>query len=143
MRAIGVLAMFIISLTACGQKAVEPLAPDHPVLGRWTITTTDGACSETYRFRTDKTAFVTSCDEVAELRYELSSKVSAKGFYRWEYTIVTDNGKKDCSGKIMKAGDTATWFIQLDSSKEMLTVCLDESTAACLGPLRRLRGGDS
>jgi hypothetical protein len=120
-----------------------PLAEDHPVLGSWKMTAKSGPCSEIYRFLPDGTVAVTSGDEVAEVASEIASAPSPKGFYRWTQTIVKDNGKKDCSGKIARVGDAFTWFIQFDPSKQMMIVCKAEATDACFGPLHRIHGGGS
>ena len=134
-----VIGCSLMLLAACS----PPSAVNHPVLGTWTMTSKDGACSETYRFRPDGTVFVTSGDEVAEIRYEISASPGRSGFYRWTHKIEKDNGKSDCSGKVMKPGDGATWYIQFDQSQQRMIVCNAESTNACFGPLQRTHGSDS
>jgi hypothetical protein len=120
---------------------VSSIPPGHPIVGSWTMTSKDGLCSETYRFSADGTVLVTSGDEVAEIRSELAAEPSSRGFYRWRHTVEKHNGKRDCSGNLVNPGDSATWFIQLDPSKERLIMCKEESTMACFGPLRRVHGG--
>ena len=142
-RALWILPTFLTGISACQPAAEVPTSADHPILGEWRMTSKDGSCSETYRFRSDATVFVTSGEEIAEIQYGISSQPSAKGFYRWTHKVARNNGRKDCSGKVMKPGDAATWYIQLDSSKQALIMCREESTNACFGPLRRNRSGDS
>jgi len=143
MRAIALPVMAFIGLFAAHVSAGALSARDHPILGSWRMTTADGSCSETYRFRSDGTVFVTSGEEVAEIEYEISSTASAKGFYRWAQRLVKDNGKKDCAGKVSQSGEVVTWFVQFDPSRERMIVCKAESTQACFGPLRRVHGSDS
>ncbi len=138
MRASTLVAIVLGSIILSVARAAPP-ANDHPVLGDWTITNKDGSCSETYRFHSDGTMFVSSGDEVAEVSYEISPSPSRKGFYRWAHKTEKDNGKNDCSGKVTKPGDGATWYIQLDQSQQLMMVCRAESTDACYGPMHRIR----
>lgn len=121
-------------------SAGAPLAPDHPILGTWTMTNKDGTCAETYRFRPDGTIVVTSGEEIAEIDYEISATASPKGFYRWHQRVAKDNGKLDCSGKVTNVGESVTWYIQFDAAGERMIICQAESTQACFGPMRRVRG---
>ena len=120
---------------AATSASVTP--PDHPLLGTWAISSKDGSCVETYRFRADGTANVTSGAEVAVIAYEIAPAPSSRGFYRWKHKIVQDNGKRDCSGKTMTIGDESVWFVQFDAGKQRMIICNAESTAACFGPLAR------
>lgn len=121
-------------------SAGAPLAPDHPILGTWKMTSRDGSCAEVYRFRPDGTVVVTSGEEIAEIDYEISAAASAKGFYRWYQRVAKDNGKLDCSGKVTNVGESATWYIQFDAARDRMIVCEAESTQACFGPMVRVRG---
>ena len=116
----------------------ESVAADHPVIGAWKISSKDGLCVETYRFGLDNIAIITSGNEVAEVRSKLSATRDQEGFYRWDHTIVKHNGQKDCAGKVMKVGDSDTWFIQLSPAGDRLVFCQKPSTAACFGPLQRV-----
>ena len=93
---------------------------------------------EKYHFGPNNTAIITSGGEVAEVRSELSATRDKEGFYRWDHTIVNHNGQKDCAGKVMKVGDSDTWFIQLSPTADRLIFCQKPSTAACFGPLQRV-----
>jgi len=137
------IAMLLTSLPAMHVANAAPPAKDHPVLGSWTMTSKDGSCSEVYRFQPDGIVFVTSGDEVAEIASDISAAPSRKGFYRWTQRVAKDNGKPDCSGKITRAGEAFSWFIQFDRTGQLMIVCKAETTDACFGPLHRVRGGDS
>jgi len=137
LRNLWLLSAITWTLFGC-ERTPEAVSPDHPVLGVWTFTSKDGACLETYRFRSDNVVVITSGDEVAEVRSMLSATPGSEGFYRWSHTVVSDNGGKDCSGKVMKIGDSDTWFIQLNPTRDRLLFCQKPSPAACFGPLQRV-----
>jgi hypothetical protein len=127
------------ALLACAAHAAPPSA-SHPILGIWKLTLPDGSCSETYRFRGDGTTLVTSAEEISESEFNIPAEPSAKGFYKLEDRIVKDNGKKDCSGEIMKVGNKATNFIHFHPSGSLFLMCAAESLDACIGPFQRVPG---
>ena len=134
------LTIAILSLVIAASVQAAPPAASHPILGIWRLTLPDGSCSETYRFRGDGTTLVTSAEEISESEFDIPAKPSAKGFYRLTDRIVKDNGKKDCSGEIMKVGTKATNFIQFHPSGGMFVMCIRESLDACIGPFERVPG---
>ena len=134
----GLLLLFALS----GQSAAAPPA-DHPILGIWRLSLPDLGCSETYRFRGDGTTLVTSAEEVSESEFKIPDKPSSKGFYRLEDRITKDNGKKDCSGAIMKVGTKATNFIRFHPSGALFLMCADESMETCIGPFERVQGEEA
>lgn len=140
------LAGVLISLLAAIPFAsAAPPAPasNHPILGIWKLSLPDLSCSEIYRFRGDGTTLVTSAEEVSESEYSIPDKPSAKGFYKLEDRIVKDNGKKDCSGAIMKVGTRATNFVRFHPSGELFLMCSDETMEACIGPFERVEGEEA
>ena len=134
------LTIAILSLVMAASAHSAPPAASHPILGIWRLTLPDGSCSETYRFRGDGTTLVTSAEEISESEFDIPAKPSAKGFYKLTDRIVKDNGKKDCSGAIMKVGTKATNFIQFHPSGGMFVMCVRESLDACIGPFERVEG---
>ncbi|MFC4931032.1 hypothetical protein [Massilia sp. GCM10023247] len=125
-------------------RAAPPVpAANHPILGIWRLSLPDLGCSETYRFRGDGTTLVTSAEEVSESEYSIPDKPSAKGFYKLEDRIVKDNGKKDCSGAIMKVGTRATNFVRFHPSGTLFLMCSDETMQACIGPFERIEGEEA
>ncbi len=123
-----------------GSALAAPPSAAHPILGIWRLTLPDGSCSETYRFRGDGTTLVTSAEEVSESEFSIPAEPSAKGFYKLEDKIVKDNGKKDCSGAIMKVGNKATNYIQFHPSGALFLMCASESLERCIGPFERVAG---
>lgn len=134
------LTIAILSLVMAASAQAAPPAASHPILGIWRLTLPDGSCSEIYRFRGDGTTLVTSAEEISESEFDIPAKPSAKGFYKLTDRIVKDNGKKDCSGAVMKVGTKATNFIQFHPSGGMFVMCVRESLDACIGPFERVPG---
>jgi hypothetical protein len=135
----GVLALTVLTAArAAPPDAPPPLDPAHPILGTWKYTLADGICAETYHFRKDGTTVVTSGAEVSESVYEISATPSARGFYKLMDRITRDNGKKDCTGEIMKVGREATTYVRFHPSGDMIIFCESESLGNCIGPLNRI-----
>lgn len=135
------LTGLVLSLALGGQCALAaPPATNHPILGIWRLTLPDTNCSEVYRFRGDGTTLVTSAEEVSESEFQIPAEPSEKGFYKLEDKIVKDNGKKDCTGEIMKVGNQATNFIRFHPSGALFLMCAAESMDTCIGPFRRVMG---
>jgi len=142
----GLPTLFLAALLcapACAVAAPPAPAASHPILGIWKLTLPTLGCSETYRFRGDGTTLVTSAEEVSESEYRIPDKPSAKGFYKLEDRIVKDNGKKDCSGAIMKVGTQAINFVRFHPSGGLFLMCTDESMEACIGPFERVEGEEA
>ena len=130
---------------ALGAAAAPPeargLRSDHPLIGAWALRADDGGCTEIYRISREGTSLVTSADEVAQTRFEVSDQPSTKGYYKWVDTIVKDNGKKDCSGKVTKP-HTTTSYILMNETRKAFISCQNESTKACIGPFVKIEGGE-
>jgi hypothetical protein len=129
-----------LALSAQCAAGTAPPATNHPILGIWRLTLADSRCSEIYRFRGDGTSLVTSAGEVSESEFDIPAKPSEKGFYRLEDRVVKGNGKKDCSGEIMKVGSKATNFIRFHPSGALFLMCATESMDLCIGPFERMVG---
>ena len=100
----------------------------------------DGSCSETYRIRADGTTLVFSNEEVAESVFTISEQPDKDGFYEETDTIVKDNGKLDCSGKVTKPGKPITNYLQFNPSGNLFVMCVERSLDRCIGPFVRVRG---
>jgi hypothetical protein len=122
-------------------SAPTVLRADHPLIGAWALKSPDGGCTEIYRISREGTSLVTSADEVAQTRFQVSDRPSAKGYYKWVDTIVKDNGKKDCSGQVTKP-HTTTSYVLMNESNNAFISCQNESTRACIGPFVKIEGGE-
>jgi hypothetical protein len=119
----------------------KSLRADHPLIGAWALHTDNLGCIEIYRISREGTSLVTSADEVAQTRFEVSDQPSARGFYKWVDTIVKDNGKKDCSGQVTKPHTTTSYILMNETNKAFIS-CQNESTKACIGPFVKIEGGE-
>ena len=135
----GVAAVALCVLTATGGQAA-PLRHDHPLIGTWQITLSDGSCSETYRIRDDGSSLVTSNEEVAESAFDVADQPDAEGFYKHVDTIVKDNGKPDCSGEVTEVGHVATSYILFHPGGDMFLMCFERDMHSSIGPFIRVRG---
>jgi hypothetical protein len=135
------LVLLFAAATVAAAVHAQPKRPapsaSHPLLGIWTLSIPQLACSETYHFRGDGTSLVKSKEEVSESEFTVAEKPSAKGFYKLEDRIVKDNGKQDCSGEIMKVGERFTNYLRFHPSGARFVLCQDESMEACIGPFER------
>ena len=143
MRALAGMLLSFALLTPLAQAAPPSPKADHPILGIWRLALPELRCVETYRFRGDGTTLVTSKEEVSESEFQIPDVPNAKGFYKLEDRIVKDNGKKDCSGEIMKVGTKATNFLRFHPSGELFLMCSDETMEACIGPFERVEGEEA
>ena len=126
---------------AAGPPDAKPLRSDHPIIGAWALAADDNGCTEIYRISREGTSLVTSADEVAQTRFEVSDQPSSKGYYKWVDTIVKDNGKKDCSGNVTKPHTTTSYILMSETRKAFIS-CRNESTKACIGPFVKIEGGE-
>jgi len=143
MRVLAGLLLSLMALAPAVRAAPPAPAASHPILGIWTLSLPELRCSETYRFRGDGTTLVTSAEEVSESEYRIPDKPSARGFYKLENRIVKDNGKKDCSGEIMKVGTQGTNFLRFHPSGALFLMCSDETMKTCIGPFERVEGEEA
>jgi len=139
-------ALLLVGVCAGADAFAAPPAPkqlreDHPLIGAWALHTDARDCTEIYRISREGTSLVTSADEVAHTRFEVSDRPSAKGFYKWVDTIVKDNGKKDCGGQVTKPHTTTSYILMNETNKAFIS-CESESTRACIGPFVRIEGGE-
>jgi hypothetical protein len=112
---------------------------DHPIVGRWQLTHTASGCVETYEFRDDGTARVTSFEETLDERYEVSSTPEGRRRYRLTMTTVKDHGGRDCVGSTEDTtGKSSVGYIEFSSSTDTMIFCADATGAKCMGPLRKV-----
>jgi hypothetical protein len=133
----GLLPGIAMLLAATAAHAQPAPSASHPLLGIWTLSIPQLACSETYHFRGDGTVLVKSKEEVSESEFKVAEKPSTKGFYKLEDRIVKDNGKQDCSGEITAVGSRVTNYLRFHPSGARFVMCEDESMATCIGPFER------
>jgi hypothetical protein len=132
LAALAVAAALYAAPTAAG-------AADHPLVGRWQWTHTGSGCVETYEFRSDGTARVTSLEETLDERYEVSPVAEGPRRYRLTMTTVKDHGGKDCVGSSADTtGQSSVGYIELNPSADAMVFCADATRTKCMGPLRKI-----
>lgn len=134
------LLMLCLLTASVAHAAPEAPRAGHPIVGIWTIQVPGSSCTETYRFRGDGTALVTSHHEVSESEYHIPAEPDTKGFYAWDDRIVKDNGREDCGGATTQVGDTARKYLKFAPSGNLFLMCFEETMASCIGPFRRVVG---
>lgn len=132
------ICCLLAGLLAAGTHAA-PASPSatHPLLGIWMLSIPQLGCSETYHFRGDGTTLVRSAQEVSESTFTVTEQPSGKGFYKYDDTVVKDNGKQDCAGDVMQPGSHTTNYIRFHPSGARFVMCRDETMESCIGPFER------
>lgn len=129
-----------LALSALALAAPPRTRADHPFVGAWSFVVPGTSCQETYYVRPGGTVLVTSSEEVLETEYEIDDRPVRGGFFRLTDRVVKGNGRKDCLGQLTPVGQTTTHYVRFDPSGDVMILCRDASTRACIGPLRRVRG---
>jgi hypothetical protein len=132
-------ATILSAATVCWAR---PPAPGHPIIGTWTVTSVDAACTETWEFRSDGTTHNVSDSEESTSEFEISELPDPVGAYRLVDTITKTNGQPDCTGSKIPVGDRAVvYLLPITTGGFMFCTTLDG--AACIGSMFRAVARDS
>jgi hypothetical protein len=93
-------------------------------------------CLETYEYRADGHAHTLSAEEETDTQYSVSATPGTNGAYVLTETILTSNGKRDCSGALTPLGRPLTLY--LAPLRGGFLVCFDAALQRCLGPMTRV-----
>jgi hypothetical protein len=128
----------------CAATVCLARPPDvgHPIIGKWTLTTTDSACMESWEFRPDGTTQNVSGSEESTSTYEISELPNPVGAYTLIDTITKTNGKPDCTGNRTPVGDRVELYL-LPITTGGFMVCITLNGAACIGSMFRDVAHDS
>ncbi len=108
----------------------------HPVVGLWSLQI--NGCTESYNFLPNGIREVSSNLEVVEASYTISKSPQESGFYKLVDTVISDNGKKDCTGSTADmTGDVAELYIAFRAEGNLMLVCYEESFERCFGPMKK------
>jgi hypothetical protein len=125
-------------MLAAAAHAADSDSPD--IVGKWTWTRADNACTELYEYRPDGTLLVESGAEKTDNTYSIASLPDQNGFFRMDLKIVKDYGGKDCAdSEEDSTGQEQTVYILFHSSRALHAVCREPSLEVCYGPLRRVK----
>ncbi len=110
------------------------------IVGKWTWTRAENACTEVYDYRPDGTLYVTSGAEKTDNTYSMASSPDENGFFKMILKITKDYGGKDCEdSEEDSTGLENTVYILFHSSKSLHAVCRDPNLDTCYGPLSRVK----
>ncbi|HEX9451959.1 MAG TPA: hypothetical protein VF934_11145 [Burkholderiales bacterium] len=113
---------------------------DSDIVGKWTWTRADNACTEIYEYRPDGTLLVQSGAEKTDNTYSIAALPDQNGFFKLDLKIVKDHGGKDCAdSEEDSTGQEQTVYILFHSSRTLHAVCREPSLEVCYGPLRRVK----
>jgi len=129
-------------LSAATVSSARPPDVGHPIIGKWTLTTTDSACTESWEFRPDGTTHNVSGSEESTSTYEISELANPVGGYTLIDTITKTNGKPDCTGNRSPVGDRVELYL-LPITTGGFMVCPTLDGAACIGSMFRDVAHDS
>jgi hypothetical protein len=109
-------------------------------IGPWTsqVEAEGAACVDTYRYRPEGTADVTSGRESSISYYEISDQPLRSGMYRMADVIAHGNHKPDGRGHHVPVSDRVEPFIRFDATCASFTLCLDDHRRSCQGTLSRV-----
>ena len=110
------------------------------IVGRWTWTRAENACTEVYDYRTDGTLYVESGAEKTDNTYSIASSSDQNGFFKMVLKIVKDYGGKDCAHSDEDStGQENRVYILFHASRSIHAVCREPNLDACYGPLHRVK----
>ncbi len=106
------------------------------IVGRWTWTRAENACTEVYDYRPDGTLYVESGAEKTDNAYSMASSPDENGFFKMVLKITKDYGGKDCADSDEdNTGQESTVYIVFHSSRPIHAVCRNPNLDSCYGPL--------
>jgi hypothetical protein len=135
-----IVTTLVISSLAMPAAASVGSSPTHRLYGTWSWTYSENNCTEVYNYRPDNTTVVTSGEEVAESRFNISEKPDLNGFYRMTDVVTKSNGRTGCDAEPggTPIGHEVTIYILFRPKSEEMLICQQPSLNTCFGPLRRV-----
>ena len=134
------LAAGIMVCAGAGVAVAAPVkvVPNHPILGSWEWTRSDTGCKESFTYRADGTARITSGEEITDNTYLIDRTPDDTRFYELQIKTVKDNGGRDCNNDEKdNTGETNKLFIFINGERSMHVVCSAAAFDRCFGPLTR------
>lgn len=136
---IGVIAtgLFLFLGIAQCAHATDARSLKHPLYGYWEARLTDSACVESYWFREDGSAIMTSGDEQLEARYEVSPQPDEHGFFVLKHRVTLSNHAKDCTQQTSEVNTEQTSYLLFQPDGLSFISCDndDPSLESCFGPM--------
>ena len=131
--------IFVVAFFASSVVGAAEGEPAGNIVGKWTWTRADNACTELYDYRPDGTLHVQSGEEKTDNTYSITFSPEDNGFFKMRLKIVKDYGGKDCGdSEENNTGQEQVVYVLFHSTKPLHAVCRDPSLDTCYGPLRRV-----
>ena len=128
-------AALLLSTAAWAEESGPP-----GIVGKWTWTRTENACTEVYDYLADGTVHVVSGDEATDNTYAIDATPDRNGFFKMVLKVVKDYGGKDCAdSEEDSTGQEQAVYVLFHTSKPLHVVCRDPDLETCYGPLRRVQ----
>jgi hypothetical protein len=138
-RRFGLVACLLVYATVDGQTTVPAPARGHPAVGVWRAEYRDG-CVETYYLHGDGSLVHTSGEAVSRGVFSVSATPGLNGAYALVERPQKSNGRPDCAGAVISAGQPLSLFVFFDTSRQQMLGCYDAAGRRCFGPLLRMDG---
>ena len=109
----------------------------HPLIGYWESRLPENGCLESYWFKEDGTALLTSGDEQLEASYEVSPQPDAQGFFKLTHRVTQSNHALDCTRQRSETQADQTSFLLFQPDGRSFIACDhdDPSLESCFGPI--------
>jgi hypothetical protein len=131
---------FLLAVVLVMASSAPASAESSDIVGKWTWTRAENACTEVYDYRPDGTLYVASGTEKTDNTYSIVSSPDENGFFRMVLKITKDYGGKDCADSDEdNTGQESTVYVLFHSSRSIHAVCRDPNLEACYGPLHRIK----
>lgn len=132
--------LLLIATVAMVPMAYAEEGGSGKIVGKWTWTRTENACTEVYDYRADGTVRVVSGDEATDNTYSIDATPDQNGFFRMMLKVVKDYGGKDCAdSEEDSTGQEQQVYVLFHTAKPLHVVCRDPDLETCYGPLRRVQ----
>lgn len=132
--------LLLIATVAMVPMAYAEEGGSGNIVGKWTWTRTENACTEVYDYRADGTVRVVSGDEATDNTYSIDATPDQNGFFRMMLKVVKDYGGKDCAdSEEDSTGQEQQVYVLFHTAKPLHVVCRDPDLETCYGPLRRVQ----
>ncbi len=133
-------AAILWAVVLAAASSVHADGGSSDIVGKWTWTRAENACTEVYDYRPDGWLYVQSGAEKTDNTYSIAPSPDENGFFKMVLKIAKDYGGKDCAdSEEDNTGQESTVYILFHSSRSIHAVCREPNLEACYGPLRRMK----
>lgn len=126
---------------SCERAAeITPEVSPPDLVGTWRWMRNANKCLESFEYRADGTARVTSGKEVTTSTYKVESTSDSQARFKLSMAITGDNNEVDCAGSVDDAtGTSIESYIFVSDTTGAMVACRAPTGQDCIGPLFRER----